>query len=88
MTQWVTSQVVRTGAAENGGIEQSTVYVKLRPLGGEFPGSRWFTAAHGSRKEILATALTAITTQLHVNANVEALDQYQTLYRLYVSRED
>jgi hypothetical protein len=83
MAVWVTSEVMRAGAAEDG-----TIYVRLRPLGGQFPGSRWFAAATQVRQEILATALTAITTRLHVNANLEALEEYQTLYRLYVSRED
>jgi hypothetical protein len=83
LSQWVTSEVVRTGAAEDG-----TVFVRLRPLGGEFPGSRWFPAAQAVKKEILATALTAITTQLHVNARLVELDEYSTLNRLYVSRED
>jgi hypothetical protein len=83
LSQWVTSEVVRTGAAEDG-----TIYVRLRPLAGEFPGSRWFVAANEVKREILATALTAITTQLHVNARLVDLDQYSTLNRLYVSRED
>jgi hypothetical protein len=84
MAQWVISEVVKAGAAEDGNM-----YVRLAsPLGGEFPGSRWFPAAPGVRKEILATALTAITTRLRVNAYLEALDEYSTLNRLYVSRED
>ena len=83
MAEWVTSEVVRAGAAEDG-----TIYIRLRPLGGQFPGSRWFVAANQVKREMLATALTAITTQLRVNANLEARDEYKTLYRLYVSRED
>ena len=82
MAEWVTSEVVRAGAAEDG-----TIYIRLRPLAGQFP-SRWFVAANQVKREMLATALTAITTQLRVNASIEARDEYKTLYRLYVSRED
>ena len=82
MAEWLTSAEVRVGAAENG-----IIYMRLRPLGGEFP-SRWFEAANQVKREMLATALTAITTELHVNANIEARDEYKTLNRLYVSRED
>jgi hypothetical protein len=81
MAEWLDSEVVRAGAAEN-----STIFIMLRPLGGEFP-SRWFVAATPVKREMLATALTAITTQLRVNANIEARDQYSTLNRLYVARD-
>jgi len=81
MAEWLDSEVVRAGAAENG-----TIFIMLRPLGGEFP-SRWFVAATPVKREMLATALTAITTQLRVNANIEARDQYSTLNRLYVARD-
>jgi hypothetical protein len=88
MAEWVNSEVVRAGAADQnatGGVE-GTIFIMLRPLGGEFP-SRWFVAATPVKREMLATALTAITTQLRVNANIEARDQYSTLHRLYVARD-
>jgi len=80
MAEWVNSEVVRAGAAED-----STIYISLRPLGGEFT-TRWFVAATQVKREMLATALTSITTQLRVNANIEARDEYSTLNRLYVTR--
>jgi len=81
MAELVNSAFVRAGAAENG-----TIFIMLRPLGGEFT-ARWFVAANQVKKEQLATALTAITTNLHVNANIEAREQYKTLNRLYVARD-
>ena len=81
MAEWVNSDVVRAGAAEDG-----TIFIRLRPLANEFT-ARWFVAANQVKKEQLATALTAITTQLHVNANIEARDQYSRLNRLYVARD-
>jgi len=81
MAEWVDSEVVRAGAAED-----SNIFIFLRPLGGAFP-PRWFIAAPQVKKEILATALTAITTQLRVTAALEAIDEYSTLERLYVRRD-
>ena len=82
MAEWVDSEVVRAGASS----QLSTIYIRLRPLGGEFP-DRWFVAAPNVQRELLATALTAISIQLHVNANIEARDEYSTLNRLYVARD-
>ena len=81
MAEWFTCSVKRVGPAENGGIA-----LRLEPLRNEFP-SRWFNAHNGIKREMLATALTAITTQLHVDANIEARDEYSTVNRLYVTRD-
>jgi hypothetical protein len=82
MAEWVNSEVVRAGAAD----ENSTIFIRLRPLGGEF-SARWFVAATPVKREMLATALTAITTALRVNAHIEARAEYSTLHRLYVTRD-
>jgi hypothetical protein len=81
MAEWITCRVQRAGAAE-GGI----VYLRLEGVKGEFP-SRWFSANNGIKQEALATALTAITTQLHVDANIVARDEYSVVNRLYITRE-
>jgi hypothetical protein len=80
---WHTCDVVRTGPAEDG-----TIFIRLRDVGGAFP-SRWFPAAGPTKREMLATALTAITTGLHVNAFLTSTTEYQgVVNRLYLSRED
>jgi hypothetical protein len=84
MAEWVTSAVTKAGPA----VENSNINVQLRALEGQFAGPRWYVAAAPVKKEMLATALTAITTGLHVNAFLEGLTEYETLLRLYVSRED
>jgi hypothetical protein len=82
MSEWFNCEVVRVGAA----AVDNNVYIRLRPLGGEFP-PRAFIAAPNIKRELLATALTAISIQLHVNAYIEARDEYSELYRLYVTRD-
>jgi hypothetical protein len=80
---WHTCDVVRVGPAEDG-----TIFIRLRDVGGAFP-SRWFPAVTSMRREMLTTALTAITTRLHVNADLTSTTEYQgVVNRLYVSRED
>ena len=71
--------VNRTGPAENGSI-----LVHLREASGKF--DRWYTANNAVKKELLATALTAISTGLKVTAFVSTTDEYGTLNRLYITR--
>jgi hypothetical protein len=79
---WFDCEVIRCGPAEDGNI-----YIGLRPLGGQWPGWRWYSATNTQRKEMLATALTAISNQLHVSAALSTTDAYGTVERCYVARD-
>lgn len=75
---WFNCQVTQTGPAEDG-----SVYVGLWDDKGSFK-DRWFKATDKIEKEILATALTAMSTGFKVAALVEAPAQYSELKRLYL----
>lgn len=76
---WFSCTVNMAGPGENGNI-----YVHLREASGQF--DRWYVAAAAVKKEILATALTAISASLKVSAYVTTTDEYGTLNRLFVTR--
>jgi hypothetical protein len=76
---WFTCNVNMTGPAEDG-----TIYVHLREVNGAF--DNWYRAAAAAKKELLATALTAISASLRVSAFLTTKDAYGTLNRLYVVR--
>lgn len=76
---WFSCNVTMAGPGENGNI-----YVHLRQANGQF--DRWYLAAASVKKEILATALTAISASLKVSAYVTTTDEYGTLNRLFVTR--
>jgi hypothetical protein len=75
--------VTATGAAEDGNI-----YIGLRFTVEDPPPAtsyeRWYSAVASKRREMLATALTAITTQLPVLARLTTRDEYGTINRLYI----
>jgi hypothetical protein len=48
------------------------------------PNPRWFDAHASLRKEMLATALTALAFNLTVTANLSSTDADSTINRLYV----
>jgi hypothetical protein len=79
---WFDCEVIRVGPAEDGKI-----YIGLRPLAGQWPGWRWYSAVSTQRKEMLATALTAITNELHVTVALSTTDAYGTINRCYVARD-
>jgi hypothetical protein len=76
---WFNCTVNRTGPAENGNI-----YVHLREAGNQF--DRWYIANSTIKKEMLATALTAISAQLRVSAQLSTTDEYGTINRLFLTR--
>jgi hypothetical protein len=76
---WFACNVTMTGPAETGEI-----YIRLREVGGQF--EKWFSAVGQERKEMLATALTAISTGYRVTAALSTTDEYGTINRLYVTR--
>ena len=75
---WFTCDVTRAGPAENG-----TIYLGLRDVGGTFP-SRWFQAVPQMEKEMLATALTAVSTGKRVRTSIADTAAYSTVNRLYI----
>lgn len=74
---WTVCTVNRAGPAEN-----NIIYIHLRATNGSF--SAWFSAVDNMKKEMLATALTAITTGKSVDAFLTDTTAYSTINRLYV----
>jgi hypothetical protein len=75
---WVNCQVVQTGPAEDG-----TIYIALRALDGSF--IHWFSAVPAVKKEMLATALSAMSMGRNVVAFLTNTTPYSIINRLYVS---
>ena len=72
---WFQCRVVKAGPAND-----SKIYIRLATSGWE----RWFFAIEAFEKEMLATALTAISTGYDVDALLETTDEYGRINRLYV----
>jgi hypothetical protein len=77
---WYRCKVTRVGPADDG-----KVYIWLQDEGNKF--SNWFVAFEDMKREMLATALTALSMTLAVDANVESTDAYSRCMRLYVRRD-
>ena len=75
---WFICNVVGAGPDENG-----NVVVRLTDASGAFQ-DRWFDAVAISKREMLATALAAMTSGFKVNALLVSTDQYSPLNRLYI----
>ncbi len=70
--------VRRAGPSENGKI-----YIQLSDVGGQFT-DLWFTAPDLCKKEMLATALAAISTGHTVNTELDdPVQEYTQLHKLY-----
>ncbi len=74
---WFNCEVTMAGPGEDGSI-----YIHLRELNGAF--DRWYTAVEAVRKEMLATALTAMSADRHVRAKLTTTDAYGVINRLFV----
>jgi hypothetical protein len=74
---WLDCTVVRAGPAENG-----VIYIALMPTDGSF--TRWFQAVPSMEKEMLATALAAISGGKLVNVSLTDTAAYSTINRLYI----
>lgn len=73
---WFECVVDYAGPAEDG-----AVYMHLREQGGAF--DRWYKATEVFKREMLATALTALTSGLAVSAALSTTDEYGVCERLY-----
>ena len=82
MPQWfLNCEVTRTGPT----ADQDKTFVQLSNRSGAFR-DRWFTAAPSVRRELLATALTAISLGSRVEALVDdGAPEFGTLYTMYVA---
>ena len=74
---WKVCDVTQAGAAENG-----VIYIALRATDGSF--HNWFIAYSQMEKEMLATALTAISTSKRVNTYLTGTSGFNTISRMYV----
>jgi hypothetical protein len=75
---WKTCEVTWAGPTEQGSI-----YIALKATDGSF--ERWFQAFPGMQKEMLATALCALSCGLRVDAALpDNLQEYSVCERLYV----
>jgi hypothetical protein len=57
--------------------------IQLTDSAGAF-ATRWFAAAAIAQREMLATALAALTTGLNVSAQLASTDEFSELRTLYV----
>lgn len=90
---WASCDVVRAGAAEEDAKEgkKSTIYIRLRYRSStdmpKWDPPRWYKPVEATKRDMLATALSAMSTGLPVDVNLASADEYSTLHRLYMSRE-
>jgi len=70
---------------EVGPADDLVVYLNLTDLGGAFNGT-WFKAVDSMKTQMLAVALTAISTGYTVEAALSSTDEYSSCDRLYVIR--
>ena len=75
---WFTCDVRSAGPAEDG-----TIYISLKDVGGAFP-FQWYYAVSNERREMLATALAAITSGFRLTAHLVSKDAYSQINRLYI----
>jgi hypothetical protein len=78
---WYSCTVNRAGPADDGNI-----YIMLSDRAGAF-GGRWFVALPSQQKPMLATALTAMTTNFAVDAALaDPPNEFTEIQRLYVTK--
>jgi hypothetical protein len=80
---WYTCDVVRAGPAG----DDENVYIALSNRAGPWGGQdawRWFVPAKSMKREMLATALSAVATGMPVTAQVESEAAYSRLHRFYI----
>lgn len=91
MAQWYTCTVHRAGPANaDADTPSPTIYLGLSDRDGAF-AKYWFFAANSAKREMLATALTALSTGMRVTAFVDPPNANNTPYtqchRLYVAND-
>ena len=76
---WFNCNITAGGPIENGQI-----WLRLREVGGQW--ERWYSPVSLVQKEMLATALTAITMGVPVAAALSTTDEWGPIERLYLRR--
>ena len=76
---WFTCDVTQCGPIENGQIS-----IQLKDRGGQF--HQWYHPVSIVQKEMLATALTAITMGVPVAAALSTTDEWGPIERMYIIR--
>jgi hypothetical protein len=76
---WFSCDVIWTGPIENGQVS-----ILLREEGGQF--EQWYHPVSIVQKEMLAVALTAMTTGFRVQAALSTTDEGGPIERLYLKR--
>jgi len=74
---WYTCTVKMAGPA------WGRTYVMLSATDDTFT-NRWFKTSYTRQKEMLATALTAITNNMNVSVYLDSVDPYSTIYAMYL----
>lgn len=74
---WFDCEVQKAGPAEDG-----TIFIWLRHTGGAF--NCWFSATPTMKREMLATALAALSGRKVVNVYLTSTDEYSVINRMYV----
>ena len=74
---WFTCTITAAGPTEDGSI-----WMQLREVGGQW--ERWYSPVSLVKKEMLATALTAITMGVPVLAALSTTDEWGPIERLYI----
>jgi hypothetical protein len=77
--QWLTCTVVQVGCGYN------NTYLNLTDSGGAF-SNRWFIADPSSYKEVLATALTAVSAGKTVLVNLSGESEYSLIVSIYMNQ--
>lgn len=77
MADWYRCKVEKVGPADDG-----RVFFYLNDSGGRFV--RWFIAPDGIKREMLATALTAISTGKFVDVLLSSTVEYSESHRMYL----
>lgn len=76
---WFNCKVEKVGPADTGEI-----FIFLKDVNGSF--SHWFIPVSSMQREMLSTALTAISTGLTVEALVASPKEYDRILRFYITR--
>jgi len=80
-TEWYNCTVVRAGSGYGG-----ATYIKLTDENGAFY-NRWFLAANGQEKEMLAVALTAMTNNMKVNVGLSSASEFSYIYCIFLMQD-
>ena len=82
---WYKCQVVGAGVGDQ--VPGGLVYIRLKSLYNQWPDLRWYIAQETCKREMLATALAAMSAGLVVDAVLEKIEDQAPIYRVYLTTE-